>query len=147
MKARVADLDIYNPQSPMDCRISINLEMPYEGDVEELKAIATDSRIPDRNKDRLSYTQSHYQIDLTQVTQLTSVGVSDSHPFIIRGSSNIIQGVNRTEKEHELEIELSTAAVREQGLRAMAGERHEYLALVEGLVDNVRLLARNIPLQ
>lgn len=81
MKARVADLDIYNPQSPMDCRISINLEMPYEGDVEELKSIATDSRIPDRNKDRLSYTQSHYQIDLTQVTQLTSVGVCCSYPL------------------------------------------------------------------
>jgi hypothetical protein len=38
-------------------------------------------------------------------------------------------------------------AVREQGLRAAAGERHEYLALVEGLVNNVRLLARNIPPQ
>ena len=147
MKARVADLDIYNPQSPMDCRISINLEMPYEGDVEELKSIATDSRIPDRNKDRLSYTQSHYQIDLTQVTQLTSVGVCCSYPLNLQGSSNTTQGINRAEKEHELEIELSTAAVREQGLRAAAGERHEYLALVEGLVNNVRLLARNIPLQ
>lgn len=82
IKARVADLDIYNPQSPMDCRISINLEMPYEGDLEELKSIATDSRIPDRNKDRLSYTQSHYQIDLTQVTQVTSVNVSLPRPFI-----------------------------------------------------------------
>jgi len=76
IKARIADLDIYNPASPLDCRISINFEMRYDGDIEELKAVGMDSRAPDRNKDRLSYTQSHYQIDLTQVTQTTSINVS-----------------------------------------------------------------------
>ncbi len=68
IKARVADLDLYNPRFPLDCRISVNLEMTYEGDVGALIPATESSRIPDRNKDRLSYTQSHYQIDLTQVT-------------------------------------------------------------------------------
>jgi polynucleotide 5'-triphosphatase len=68
IKTRVADLDIYFPRNPLDCRISINLEMPYDGDLESLVASAVSTRVPDRNKDRLSYTQSHYQIDLTQVT-------------------------------------------------------------------------------
>jgi polynucleotide 5'-triphosphatase len=81
IKARIADIDIYNPQSPLDCRISINFEMRYDGDVEELKAISIDSRIPDRNKDRLSYKQSHYQVDLTQVTQLSLANVSLRRSF------------------------------------------------------------------
>ena len=49
------------------------------------------------------------------------------------------------EREHELEIEISTAALREQGRRAAANEPNKYVALVEGLVDNVRLLAREVP--
>jgi hypothetical protein len=48
----------------------------------------------------------------------------------------------RVEKEHELEIELSAAALIEQGRRAANGEPHQYQELVEGLVDNVRLIAR-----
>jgi polynucleotide 5'-triphosphatase len=68
IKARVADLDLYMPRSPLDCRISINLEMRYDGDVTSLMASTENTRLPDRNKDRLSYKQSHYQVDLTQVT-------------------------------------------------------------------------------
>lgn len=125
IKARITDLDIYNPQSKLDCRISINFEMKYDGDIEDIIAAGIGERIPDRNKDRLSYTQSHYQIDLTQVTQTTSVN-----------------GVNRTEKEHELEIEVSTAAIQEQGQRAAVGQVEGYLALVEGFLDNYRVLSR-----
>ena len=77
IKARITDLDIYNPQSPLDCRISINFEMRFEGEIEDVIAAGIGERIPDRIKDRLSYTQSHYQIDLTQVTQVTSVNVSN----------------------------------------------------------------------
>lgn len=128
IKARIVDLDIHNPQWPLDCRISINFEMKYDGDIEEIIAAGIGERIPDRSKDRLSYTQSHYQIDLTQVTQVTSVN-----------------GVNRVDKEHELEIELKTAAVMEQGRRAASNEPHEYLALVGGLIDNMRVLSRTVP--
>lgn len=49
------------------------------------------------------------------------------------------------EKEHELEIEVSAAAVRDQGKRAMTGQPHKYSELIEGLMDNVRVLARAVP--
>jgi polynucleotide 5'-triphosphatase len=146
IKARITDIDIYNPQSPLDCRISINFEMRYDGDIEELMVNANGERIPDRSKDRLSYTQSHYQIDLTQVTQVTNVNVSSFPTTHLRGA-NDYQGVNRTDKEHELEIEVSTPAIRDQGKRAANGEPHEYLSLIEGLIDNVRVLSRAVPPQ
>ncbi|ESZ91092.1 hypothetical protein SBOR_8525 [Sclerotinia borealis F-4128] len=125
IKARVADLDIFFPSLILDCRISINFEMRFDGDIEDLITSSDGAQRPDRNKDRLSYKQSHYQVDLTQVTQ-----------------SLVSNGITRAEKEHELEIELSTAAVKEQGLKARNGEPNDYAKLVEGLIDNVRLLAR-----
>lgn len=75
VKARVADIDIYMPMGPMDCRLSINLEMDWDGPVEELEQLgpSPSDKMPDRQKDRLSYTQGHYQVDLTQVT-LTAAG-------------------------------------------------------------------------
>ncbi|KAF7856025.1 hypothetical protein EAF04_009981 [Stromatinia cepivora] len=125
IKARVADLDIFFPSLSLDCRISINFEMKFDGEVEELVSSTDGAQRPDRNKDRLSYKQSHYQVDLTQVTQ-----------------SLVSNNVTRTEKEHELEVELSAAAVIDQGLKARNGEPNDYFKLVEGLIDNVRLLAR-----
>jgi hypothetical protein len=128
IKARVADIDLHMPACHMDCRISINLEMDWDGPVEELEymAVSRGERQPDRNKDRLSYTQGHYQIDLTQVTQ----------------QMNGPAGTSRMDKEHELEIELSPEMLIEQGRRAMDGAPHRYSELVEGLIDNVRVLAR-----
>lgn len=79
IKARVADLDLHIPTCPMDCRISVNLEMEWDGPIEELDELAARQREkqPDRNKDRMTYTHGHYQVDLTQVTQqTTSHGVS-----------------------------------------------------------------------
>lgn len=79
IKARVADIDIHMPSCPMDCRLSINLEMDWDGPVEELEQLTPNpqERHSDRNKDRLSYRQGHYQVDLTQVTQtITGPGVS-----------------------------------------------------------------------
>ncbi|CCU82870.1 mRNA capping nucleoside-triphosphatase,putative [Blumeria hordei DH14] len=127
IKSRVADLHIYSAHSSTpDCRISINLEMPYQGDIDELKA-AGDHRnqSPNRSKDRLSYSQSYYQIDLTQVTQVVS--------------SNQTQ---RAEKDHELEVEISSEALMEQGQLAAAGKPNEYLPLVEGFLNNIRVLSR-----
>jgi hypothetical protein len=121
IKIRVANLDFLFPGSPLDCRISINFEIRYDGETEDFMEITSrpENQLPDRMKDRLSYTQSHYQIDLTQVTQ---------------------GGI----KEHELEIELATSVLRDHGLRAAAGQPNEYLALVEGFIDNVRVLARAV---
>lgn len=72
VKARVGDLHLHLPTCPLDCRISINLEMAWDGSVEELERVAVShaEKFPDRNKDRLSYKQNHYQVDLTQVTQI-----------------------------------------------------------------------------
>lgn len=44
---------------------------------------------------------------------------------------------------HELEIEVSSAEVRRQGLLAQRGEISQYEDLVKGFVDNVRVLARH----
>jgi polynucleotide 5'-triphosphatase len=132
IKSRVASLDLYNPRFPLDCRISINLEIPYEGDVESLPAGSV------RHKDRLSYTQSHYQIDLTQVTHKPAVRSLTSTVEI----SKLI--LLQPEKEHELEIEVSAAAVRDQGKRAEHNEPNRYIELVEGLLNNVRVLTRSL---
>ncbi|RGP71625.1 mrna-capping enzyme subunit beta [Fusarium longipes] len=122
IKARVADLDIHFPSLPMDCRISINLEMDWDGTLEELEQIPNPGDNPDRNKDRLSYTQGPYQIDLTQVIHSGLGG--------------------RLEKKHELEIELDTKLLIDQGRKAASGAAHRYPELVEGLVDNIRVLTR-----
>lgn len=148
IKARVADIDLHMPSCPMDCRLSINLEMPWDGPVEELERLAVNptDRQPDRNKDRLSYSQGHYQVDLTQVT-VTSQGPGVSalcgcYRCPNHMTTNNQQNSQRTEKEHELEIEVSPEIVLDQGNRAMNGAPHRYQELIEGLVDNVRLLAR-----
>ncbi|OLN96935.1 mRNA-capping enzyme subunit beta [Colletotrichum chlorophyti] len=128
VKARVADIHIHIPTCPLDCRISINLEMPWDGSVEELEQLAVGhaEKFPDRNKDRLSYKQGHYQVDLTQVTQM------------MPGPGN----TQRVDKEHELEVELAADILIDQQRRAMKNEPHQYQQLVEGFVDNMRVLAR-----
>jgi hypothetical protein len=87
IKARVADLDIHFPLLPMDCRISINLEMDWDGTLEELEQIPNPGDNPDRKKDRLSYTQGPYQIDLTQVTHdglgVRSHSLLSIHPSLL----------------------------------------------------------------
>lgn len=145
IKARVADIDLHMPTCPMDCRISINLEMDWDGSVDELETIASaGERQPDRAKDRLSYKQGSYQVDLTQVTQTTSGAAVSLHTQTQgRNTTNdVTQNSNRADKEHELEIELAPGILIDQGRKAMSGGVHRYQELVEGFVDNVRVLAR-----
>lgn len=145
VKARVADLDLHIPMCPMDCRISVNLEWDWDGPMEELDALAASQRErqPDRNKDRMTYTHGLYQVDLTQVTQSSvSHGVSPiTFTFQDASLANYSQQT-RVEREHELEIELNPDKLIEQGNRAMNGEAHRLPELIEGLVDNIRILAR-----
>jgi len=68
IKARVADLDIYSPRTAFDWRVSVNLEMNYDGDMKDLVETTEGGKRADRNKDRMSYRHLAYQIDLTQVT-------------------------------------------------------------------------------
>lgn len=76
VKARLRDLSIHFPEHRLDCRISINFEMPWEGSLEELEEYATSAnkgQSPDRRKDRLSYRHCSYQFDLTQVSENVNV--------------------------------------------------------------------------
>lgn len=63
------------------------------------------------------------------------------HPLPQQANANL-KNTQRMDKEHELEIELNHLALLDQGRRAMSGAPHRYQELVEGFVDNVRLLAR-----
>ncbi|KAI9371963.1 CYTH-like domain-containing protein [Aspergillus egyptiacus] len=126
VKCRVADLDIYSPRTCVDFRVSVNLEMNYDGDVSHLPQADVGRGASDRNKDRMSYRHLAYQVDLTQVarSELSAKG----------------------EFEHELEIEVSAAEIRRQGQLAMAGSPdNQYEDLVKGLLDNIRVLARAVP--
>jgi len=85
VKARVADLDIYSPRTAFDWRVSVNLEMNYDGDMRDLVETTDGGKRADRNKDRMSYRHLAYQIDLTQVTPFeVSLELS---PFVTHHSS------------------------------------------------------------
>ncbi|KAI0144441.1 mRNA triphosphatase CET1 [Xylariaceae sp. FL1272] len=129
VKARVANHHIHMPHLHLDCRISVNIEWDWDGPAQEIEQnqILKKERPPDRNKDRLSYTQGFYQIDLTQVTQPTLGPQGEPGP---------------PSKEHELEIELDSKVLLEQGRRLINREENRYTDLVDGFIDNIRLLAR-----
>lgn len=81
VKCRIADLDVYSPRTCLDWRISVNLEMNYDGDLSKLQQTSDWKRSGDRNKDRMSYRHLAYQIDLTQVGT-TDVLLPPSSPFL-----------------------------------------------------------------
>ncbi|KAL3466012.1 CYTH-like domain-containing protein [Aspergillus heterothallicus] len=126
VKCRVADLDVHSPRTCVDWRVSVNLEMNFDGDISHLTPADTGRGASDRTKDRMSYRHLAYQIDLTQVAR--------SEPSA------------KGEFDHELEIEVSAVEVRRQGQLAMSGDpKNQYEDLVKGLLDNIRLLARAVP--
>lgn len=57
----------------------------------------------------------------------------------------MIQAMSKTDKEHELEVEVSSDEVRRQGLLARTGQANQYEELITGFVNNVRVLARHCP--
>ncbi|KAI9885437.1 MAG: hypothetical protein M1823_002743 [Watsoniomyces obsoletus] len=127
IKIRIADLDVYSPRTAFDWRVSVNLEMPFDGDISGSTEVTEANKAMKRNKDRMTYRHLAYQIDLTQVTLQGEAG--------------------KVEKEHELEIEVSATKIREQGNLAKDGLPTQYEDLVRGFVDNVRMLNRvvNVP--
>ena len=122
IKSRIADIEIYNPKQVFDYRISISIESPWEGDSHWLTETSESRR--DRKKDRMSYRHLAYQVDLTQVSYQ-----------------------DKAEKEHELEVEISTEQIRLELAKAKAGQENRYEQLVRGFVDNVRLLCREVSLE
>ncbi|KAK5195259.1 hypothetical protein LTR92_005389 [Exophiala xenobiotica] len=117
IKTRISDVDIYNPRADFDYRVSISIESPWEGDPHWLTEMKEGGR--DRQKDRMSYRHMAYQIDLTQVT----------YP-------------DRVEKEHELEVEISTEQIRIQLANARENRPSRYEEMVKSFLDNVRILCR-----
>ena len=79
VKVRIADMEVYSPRTAFDWRLSVNMEMSYDGDVEGLTEVHEDGKKPDRNKDRMSYSHLAYRIDLTQVTMHSDVSRSASY--------------------------------------------------------------------
>lgn len=73
IKGRIADLHICNPSHSLDCRISVSFEMKYDGDISQIVAARADNQQPDRDKDRHSYTLSHYQVDQTLARKVFNV--------------------------------------------------------------------------
>ncbi|KAH7021456.1 CYTH-like domain-containing protein [Microdochium trichocladiopsis] len=126
-KARLADWQIWMPNTPLDARISVNLEWEWDGPVEEIEAnhLPNRDKAPNRNKNRLSYTHGFYQVDLTQVTYTTPGRASA--------------------KEHEIEVEFDGNILVEHGRREMAKQPIRYIDLIDGLLDSVRALARQCP--
>ena len=73
IKIRIADLDVYSPRTAFDWRISVNLEMNYDGDLYGMTEISEHGKSSKRSKDRMTYQHLAYQIDLTQVTLQSDV--------------------------------------------------------------------------
>ena len=94
VKARVADINLHFPEFPIDCRISVNLEMEWDGSLEELERLSSGStraQQADRKKDRLSYIHGPFQMDLTQVTQSApGPGVSGSRTRPVGGMACLL---------------------------------------------------------
>ncbi|ORY96798.1 CYTH-like domain-containing protein [Syncephalastrum racemosum] len=113
-KVRVADLNVFSPKSPLDYRISINIEIPREK--------PTSEPVYERNKDRLSYKHGGFTFDLTQVK-----GAKDREPDV----------------RHELELEVidPTELAREK-TKLERKEPSQYQAIIETMMNNIRLLSR-----
>ena len=66
------------------------------------------------------------------------------HPHNVLVELTCLQQVtHQSEKEHELEIEVSSAAIRQQIDLVLHNQPNRYEDLVQGFVDNVRTLARH----
>ena len=107
VKCRIADLDVLSPRTCVDFRISVNLEINYEGDVSHLTVVdsATDGgKARDRNKDRMSYRHLAYQVDLTQVAK-SEVMLPSSHPFIdqtLRSIANVSSPIHSPQRTNSI---------------------------------------------
>jgi polynucleotide 5'-triphosphatase len=123
IKHKVNNLEISSPQTEWDYRIGINIEINFPGPLDGLSEVVETGKGVEamkRYKDRVSYSyRDAYQIDLTQVTQ-------DS------------------QKIHELELELESDALLQHGDRVRSQQPNEYESLINGMINNLRVLSREI---
>ncbi|KAF2198088.1 mRNA triphosphatase CET1, partial [Delitschia confertaspora ATCC 74209] len=121
IKKRVENLEISSPNTEWDYRISINLEIPYHGPLENLAPVTEPGAKEGRRKDRMTYSWlGAYRIDLTQVSTGTT-------------------------KNHELELEVAADKLLDAARRTKADEPiSEFEELVSGMVNNLRVLSREL---
>ena len=123
IKHKVNNIEISSPQTEWDYRIGINIEINFPGPVDNLVEATEKGRSIEsmkRYKDRMSYSYlGAFQVDLTQVTQ-------DSH------------------KVHELELELHSDVLLEHGDRVRNGQPNDFEPLINGMINNLRVLSREI---
>ncbi|KAF2837136.1 mRNA triphosphatase CET1 [Patellaria atrata CBS 101060] len=126
IKVRLMDRHIWNPHSDhISYRISISLEVKYHGDIAGLVEVRENGLLNTRYKDRMTYNHQNYQIDLTQVTKT-------DHP-------------STTPRTHELEIEVDVLELVKQGrLLKTNPNESKFERMVEGFVDNMRILGRSV---
>ncbi|ORX75639.1 mRNA triphosphatase CET1 [Anaeromyces robustus] len=117
-KVNVGHLNIYLPNSPLDLRISVNIE-------EEMDQNLIKDKQPsyERKKDRLSYKSHALQIDLTQVHQ----------PSI---DKKLI---------HELEIELDSKLLYQEQMKLKNKQTYsqsQYYNILGLFMNSLRILSR-----
>jgi hypothetical protein len=125
IKVRIADLDVHSPRTIFDWRLSVNIEIKYNGPTQGLvRVMERGQPTAPRMKDRMTYNHLAYQIDLTQVTM---PGEGQDHS-----------------KEHELEVEICRMDefLRQGALAREGNPQNTYEQIVRGFVDNVRTLQR-----
>ena len=69
VKVRIADLDVYSPNTTFDYRVTVSLEASLEADWRKLvEPTALNMKCFERKKDRMSFKHLTYQIDLTHIS-------------------------------------------------------------------------------
>ncbi|KAL5034685.1 hypothetical protein BDV3_004203 [Batrachochytrium dendrobatidis] len=122
-KVNVANLEVFLPQSPLDYRVSVNIEHH----IENIDLLET----PDfsRCKDRLSYSLTPFQVDLTQVKRTVESSYSTS--------------VKIGEDLHEVEVEVNKPELLISEMEKDSRRQPNiYLDMVHALLTNARLLIR-----
>ncbi|ORX48837.1 mRNA triphosphatase CET1 [Hesseltinella vesiculosa] len=113
-KIRLENLDIHSPLTPIDFRISVNLELTREQPHGRINF--------ERHKDRISYQHGGLKFDLTQVKE------------------DGLDGALR----HELEVEFVNAEqLNEEKRKNDRNEPSEFVPSIERFVNNIRLLAKH----
>ncbi|KAJ1659118.1 mRNA-capping enzyme subunit beta [Dispira simplex] len=118
-KRRIADLDIYCPNSHLDFRVTVNEERPAQKPTHgELKR--------ERYKDRLSYLHDGWKFDLTKVEVPNATNAALDH-------SNVTY-------ELELEFENTNRFLEERRKMLRGDGPHQYYDIVETFLNNINLL-------
>jgi polynucleotide 5'-triphosphatase len=124
IKLRIHNIEISSPRTEWDYRIGINLEVNFPGELDGFEPAEEPGMDVDsmkRHKDRVSYSWlKAFQIDLTQVKQGDRVN-------------------------HELELELDAETLLRNGdYTVRTGQPSNYESLINGMMNNLRVLSREI---